>query len=135
MGKVLSIFTLPVPTGLFIIPIIPFSRMGHIMNKLLTIDDQQISDLLQAEGLTVVLITSPWDGNGIILRSIIDDLAGRYRSVNFRVADYETCPRLARLFNLMSPPGILLIREGEMLERLTGPVSAGKISKLIQEAA
>lgn len=109
--------------------------MGYIMNKLLTIDDRQISDLLQAKGLTVVLITSPWDGNGIILRSIIEGLAGRYRSVNFRIADYEACPRLARLFNLMSPPGILLIREGEMLERLTGPVSAVKISELIQEAA
>ncbi len=105
------------------------------MNKLLTIDDRQISDLLQAQGLTVVLITSPWDGNGIILRSIMEGLAGRYHKVNFRVADYENCPRLARLFNLMSPPGILLIREGEMLERLTGPVSAGKISALIQQAA
>lgn len=105
------------------------------MNKLTTIDDRQISDLLQADGLTVVLMTSPWDGNGIILRSIIENLAAQYRAVQFRVADYEDCPRLARLFNLMSPPGVLFVRNGEMIQRVTGPVSAGRIGELIREAA
>lgn len=105
------------------------------MNKLTTIDDRQISDLLQADGLTVVLMTSPWDGNGIILRSIIENLAAQYRAVQFRIADYEDCPRLARLFNLMSPPGVLFVRNGEMIQRVTGPVSAGRIGELIREAA
>ncbi|WP_020567060.1 thioredoxin family protein [Neolewinella persica] len=105
------------------------------MNKLTSIDDGQISGLLQAEGLSVVLMTSPWDGNGIILRSIIENLTAQFPAVQFRVADYEASPRLARLFNLMSPPGILLIKAGEMIQRVTGPVSAGRISDLIREAA
>lgn len=105
------------------------------MNKLTNIDDQQISDLLQTDGLTLVLMTAPWDGNGIILRSIIENMSGQYRSVRFCIADYEACPRLARLFNLLSPPGVLLLRDGEMIQRLTGPVSAGRINELIREAA
>lgn len=105
------------------------------MSKLTNIDDQQISNLLQTDGLTVVLMTAPWDGNGIILRSIIENLAAQYRSVAFRIADYEACPRLARLFNLLSPPGVVILRDGEMIQRVTGPVSAGRISELIREAA
>lgn len=112
-----------------------FGMCHPTMNKLTTIDDGQISGLLQADGLSVVLMTSPWDGNGIILQSIIENLTSQFPAVQFRVADYETSPRLARLFNLMSPPGVLLIKAGEMIQRVTGPVSAGRISDLIREAA
>lgn len=97
-----------------------------------TIDDQNIGPLLANEGLTVLLMSSPWDGNGIILRSIIMGMTERFPSVQFREAAYETSPRLARLFNLTSPPGLLLIVDGELVERITKPVSAGKIVELIQ---
>ncbi|MEO0735148.1 MAG: thioredoxin family protein, partial [Bacteroidota bacterium] len=86
-------------------------------------------------GLTLVLMTSHWDGNGIILRSIIQRMTDQYRGVRFCEADYEQAPRLARLFNLTSPPGLLFIREGELVHRITKPISAGRISDLIQAAA
>ena len=102
------------------------------MSKLTPIDDGQIGDLLAATGLCVVLLTSTWDGRGVILRSILGSLAGEYRSVNFFEADYELSPRLARMFNLLSPPGVLFVREGELLQRLTGPVSAARIADVIR---
>ncbi|MFT6483797.1 MAG: hypothetical protein ACJAWN_000506, partial [Neolewinella sp.] len=43
-------------------------------------------------------------------------------------------PRLARLFNLLSPPGILFVKDGEMVQRITGPVSAGRIEELLASA-
>ena len=105
------------------------------MPQVTDIQDGQIADLLAARGLSVVLMSADWDGNGIILRSILEGLAAEYGSVNFYVADYERSPRLARLFNLLSPPGIVFLREGELTQRLTGPVSAGRLGELIRSAA
>ena len=101
------------------------------MSKLNSIQDRQIAEVLSHQGLTVILMSSPWDGNGIILRGILEGFTSRYRSVNFCFADYEESPRLARLFNLLSPPGILFVKDGEMIQRITGPVSAGRIEELI----
>lgn len=103
----------------------------NAMSKLNSIEDRQIAELLSRKGLSVILMSSPWDGNGIILRGILEGLTTRYRAVNFCSADYEESPRLARLFNLLSPPGILFVKDGEMVQRITGPVSAGRIEELI----
>lgn len=103
----------------------------NAMSKLNSIEDRQIAEVLSRQGLTVILMSSPWDGNGIILRGILEGFTSRYRSVNFCLADYEESPRLARLFNLLSPPGILFVKDGEMVQRITGPVSAGRIEELI----
>lgn len=106
----------------------------NAMSKLITIEDRQIAEVLSRQGLTVILMSSPWDGNGIILQGILEGFTNRYRSVSFCLADYEESPRLARLFNLLSPPGILFVKDGEMIQRITGPVSAGRIEELIADA-
>ena len=103
----------------------------NMMSKLNSIEDRQIAEILSREGLTVILMSSPWDGNGIILRGILEGFTSRYRAVHFCLADYEESPRLARLFNLLSPPGILFVKDGEMVQRITGPVSAGRIEEMI----
>jgi len=101
------------------------------MSKVDSINDTNISSLLAREGLTVLLMTSPWDGNGIIMLNIMESIAGGFSSVRFNQTDYESSPQLARLFNLLSPPGILFVKEGELMHRITKPVSAGRISELI----
>lgn len=102
-----------------------------VMSKLELISDQRIGDLLSREGLHLVLMSSPWDGNGIILRNILESLAPHYRDVRFYHADYEESPQLARLFNLLSPPGLLFVRDGELVRRVTKPLSAGAVRELI----
>jgi len=104
------------------------------MSKIRTIDDRQIGAVLTNGGLSVLLMAAPWDGNGIILRGIIESLAPAFRTVTFLEADYESCPRMARLFNLLAPPGILFVKDGEMVGRVSGPVSAGRINELIRAA-
>lgn len=103
--------------------------------KLQQIGDDQIGALLSRSGVTVVLMSSPWDGNGVIMRTIVENIAARFKMVNFATADYESSPRLAKLFNLLSPPGLLFVKDGELIHRITKPTSAGKISELIHAAA
>jgi thioredoxin-like negative regulator of GroEL len=105
------------------------------MSKLNAIADGQIATVLANAGLTVILMTAPWDGNGIIMSSILKGFVSRYRNVSFCVADYEDSPRLTRLFNLTAPPGIIFVKDGEMVERLTGPVNASRLNELLQVAA
>lgn len=105
------------------------------MSKLDSISDKRIPQLLAKEGLAVVLLSSPWDGNGVIMRTIVEGVAEQFQQVSFYQADYESSPRLARLFNLLSPPGLLFIRDGELVSRVTKPMSAGGVRDLIQSIA
>lgn len=97
--------------------------------------DEQISHLLGQDQLCVVLMTATWDGNGIILRSLIQMLSDQYANVYFSEADFETTPRLAKLFNMTRPPGLLFIKDGELVHRISGPTSAGAISSIINDYA
>ena len=105
------------------------------MSKLTPLSDRQINQLLTLPGLSVVLLSAAWDGDGIILNSILAQVAEDYPSAHFYSADYESSPQLARMSNLLSPPGIFFIREGEFLGRLTGPVSAARIRQHLDRAA
>lgn len=105
---------------------------GH---ALISLDDSQIGRILSAPGLSVVLLTSRWDGNGVILRTIMDRLAASHPGVGFCVADTEDSPQLARLFNLTRPPGILFVKEGELVGRVDGPASAGELRDYINKYA
>ena len=100
-----------------------------------TLDDDQIGNLLSRDGLCVVLMTASWDGNGIIFRSLIEMLSDQYTKVFFSEADFETTPRLAKLFNMTRPPGLLFVKDGELVHRISGPTSAGAIGAIINEFA
>lgn len=118
--------------------LIPFDMVPMptcVMSKLKLITDNQIPQLLAEEGLMIILMSSPWDGNGIIMRNIVEGIANKQTSIRFYHADYENCPQLARLFNLLSPPGLLFIRDGELVHRITKPMSAGNIQDLIHANA
>ena len=122
------------PTFCGVFSLIPYDLVPmptSVMSKLKLISDQRIGDLLAREGLHIVLMSSPWDGNGVIMRNIVESIAPQNRSVQFYQADYEDSPKLARLFNLLSPPGLLFIRDGELVKRVVKPLSAGGVQDLI----
>ena len=102
---------------------------------LLQLTDAQLGELLAHEGLSVVLLTAVWDGNGIILQSLLQVLRGQYRNVNFCVADFEQCPRMAKLFNMARPPGLLFVHNGELVERVVGTTNIGELEDRINKYA
>lgn len=102
-----------------------------VMSKLESTSDKHIPTLLTGRELRVVLMSSPWDGNGIIMRNILEGITDQFQQVHFYHADYESSPQLARLFNLLSPPGLLFIRDGELVHKVTKPISVGSLRELI----
>ena len=97
------------------------------------LDDTDIGLILSTEGLSVVLLTAAWDGNGIILSSIIESLSGRYKRVSFCTADFESSPQLAKLFNMPRPPGLVFVKNGELVGRIVGPAGVDQIEDFIND--
>ncbi|MCP9234542.1 thioredoxin family protein [Lewinella sp. JB7] len=95
-------------------------------------DDAKINELLTRPGLSLLLITSSWDGHGIIMRALLEGLAKRYGKVLFAVADVEDSPRICKIFNVTNPPGLLFVRDGELIDRVQGAVGGSSIVELIE---
>ena len=102
---------------------------GH---TLIQISDTKVAELLGRTELTVLLITSSWDGHGIIMRALLEGIANRYPQVAFGVADVEDSPRLCKLFNVTNPPGLLFVRDGELINRIQGAIGGTTITQLIE---
>lgn len=100
--------------------------------KLKNTDDGKINELLTRSGLSILLVTSSWDGHGIIMRALLEKLAERYQKVFFTVAEVEESPRLCKVFNVTNPPGLLFIRDGELIDRLQGAVGGSSIVTVIE---
>ena len=100
--------------------------------QLTQINDAKLPELLMRPELTLLLITSNWDGHGIIMRTLLEGLAGRYGNVSFSMADVEQSPRICKIFNVTDPPGLLFVRDGELIDRLQGPVGGRGILQLVE---
>ena len=100
--------------------------------NLITVNDGKINELLTRSGLSLLLITSSWDGHGVIMRTLLEGLSSRYSKVFFGVADVEGSPRICKIFNVTNPPGLLFVRDGELIDRVQGAVGGSTIIELIE---
>ncbi len=100
--------------------------------NLTTVNDAKINELLTRSGLSLLLITSSWDGHGVIMRTLLEGLSNRYSKVFFGVADVEDSPRICKVFNVTNPPGLLFVRDGELIDRVQGAVGGSTIIELIE---
>jgi thioredoxin 1 len=94
--------------------------------------DGKLGDLLGRTGLTVLLITSSWDGHGIIMRTLLESISSGYAKVQFGVADVERSPRICKVFNVTNPPGLLFVKDGELIDRVMGAIGGRTITELIE---
>jgi len=97
------------------------------------IDDNRIGELLSRRGLSVLLVTSAWDGHGVIMRALLDSLSERYHEVYFGVATVEDSPVICKLFNVTNPPGLLIVKDGELIDRVQGAIGGSTITDLIEQ--
>lgn len=96
------------------------------------ITDEKLIEVLSHPGVCVILITSTWDGHGIIMRTLLEGLSNRYGKVFFGIADVESSPRICKLFNVTNPPDLLVVKDGELIERTSGAVGGSTIVDMIE---
>ena len=98
------------------------------------ITDDNYSDILSQDKLVVIDIWATWCGPCQRLAPIIAQVAEEYGDQAV-IGKYnaENNEKLLERFGVRNIPTILFIKNGEVLDRLTGAVNAAKIKELIDK--
>ena len=81
--------------------------------------------------LTVVDFRADWCGPCRTMDPIVKELHTELPDVNFIVVDVDAETELAALYNVQSIPTFVLLRDGNMLDRLTGAVPADRFRAFV----
>ena len=98
------------------------------------ITDDNYSDILSQDKLVVIDVWATWCGPCQRLAPIIAQVAEEYGD-HAVIGKYnaENNEELLERFGVRNIPTILFIKNGEVLDRLTGAVNAAKIKELIDK--
>lgn len=101
------------------------------------VSDQTFDDELSRTGEPAVLLdfTADWcepcKAMEPVIAEIAEEYAGRMRV--FRV-DYDECPDVADRFQVMSLPTLILLRDGEPVQRVRGAQNRRAIVEMLAAA-
>jgi len=83
--------------------------------------DEFEAKVLQAERPVLVEFGAPWCGPCRLLEPVLAELAGDYQDrVDFYTVDVDQAAQLAMDMSVMGVPTVILFRDGEVVERVTG---------------
>ncbi|HOA35232.1 MAG TPA: thioredoxin [Bacillota bacterium] len=104
------------------------------MSEIVAISEAEFEDRVLKEQLPVLVdFWAPWCGPCRMLAPVLDELAAEYDGqLKILKVNVDENPGLAERFGIMSIPTMLLFKEGEVVESLTGAISrealAGRIN-------
>lgn len=92
------------------------------MSKPITVtDDSFASDVIQAEKPVLVDFWATWCGPCLMIAPILEEIAADYtQKVTIAKLDVDANPATPAQFGVMGIPTLLLFKEGEAVERITG---------------
>lgn len=92
------------------------------------------SRVISPQVFAIVLFETEWSGHCQIMLSILNKLkaAGGHQWIYFKL-DIEANPKTAGQFKVGRVPTILIIKQGEPIDRITGIISETELSSRIQD--
>jgi thioredoxin 1 len=109
--------------------------MADENSKTILVTDDNISDISQKYPLMVVDCWAPWCGPCKMIAPIVEELAVEYEGkVAFGKLNVDENDKLARLHNIMSIPTLLLLKDGDVVERIVGAVPKEHIVHMMKHA-
>ena len=88
--------------------------------------------VLQAERLVLVEFGAPWCGPCKMLEPVLVELAGEYAGkVDFYTVDVDQSPQLAGDYGVMGVPTVIVFRNGQISDRVTGYRPRKALEKLL----
>ncbi|MGF1523166.1 MAG: nucleoside monophosphate kinase [Leptolyngbyaceae cyanobacterium] len=84
-------------------------------------DEAELDSLIAKESLLVVDCMASWCGSCKLVTPLMDQLANAYRDrVNVMKIDFDANKQIPKRFGLKGMPAVMIFKDGELLETLTG---------------
>ena len=100
------------------------------------INDTNFNELKEGESIIIVDFWAPWCGPCRIMGGLMEELEARFHDsdINFYKMNVDDNPVTAGNYNIRAIPTILILRNGEIFEQITGLVPVKEISDKIEQA-
>lgn len=86
---------------------------------------------LVAEGKTVIDFYATWCGPCKMMNPILEELSSEVPDVKFFKIDVDKELELAMRFNVMSVPTLLVVEDGEIIDKTIGLISKKELLNII----
>jgi thioredoxin 1 len=89
-------------------------------------------DIINNNLPAVLIFGANWSGNAEMMHGIAERVADEYSDItNFYHIDVDKLPSITSFFGIKKIPTVILIRQGEIVNKINGLVSASKLRKHI----
>lgn len=108
--------------------------LGKKMTKAAYIQDSELDQLLTSSVPVVVDYTASWCGPCRVISPYIDQLAEEYEGrAQVVKIDIDQNKENAKKFQIRSIPAVLILKNGEVVERLVGKASYETFSQALEK--
>jgi thioredoxin 1 len=105
------------------------------MSQIHEADDTNFdAEVVQAGGAVLVDFSAAWCGPCKKLEPLVDELAGEYDGrLKVVKVDVDKAPGIAAKFAVMSVPTLILFRDGQVMDQVTGLVPKRAIAQRVDK--
>ena len=104
-------------------------------DKVLHVNDAEFDALVKSEQPTLVDFWAPWCGPCKAIGPVIEDLAAEYEGkVTIAKMNVDDNPVTPGKFGIRAIPTLIIFKDGEVVDQITGSVGKSELVDLINKA-
>jgi len=104
-------------------------------DKVLHVNDAEFDSIIQSEQPTLVDFWAPWCGPCKAIGPVIEDLAAEYEGkVTIAKMNVDDNPVTPGKFGIRAIPTLIIFKDGEVVDQITGSAGKSQLVDLINKA-